>query len=143
MKHLKHISAVVCTVMVAAMLTMVGILPKIAHASGSAAFVLSPSSGSYTVGNSFNLVIYETSQSSDNVEGVQANLSYNSTDLQCNSVSETGTPFTYLGQSSCGGGSIAVGEAAGSTVSGQQLIATVSFTVLAAGTGNVAIVSGS
>jgi len=121
-------------------------LTSTAFASGDAYFVLSPSSGSYSVGSTITLTVSEVSQLSDEVEGVQANLSYNTTDLQFNSASESGSPFTYLGQSTGGSGLIQIGEAAGSTVSGQQLIATISFTVLAANTPNptpVVITSGS
>jgi outer membrane biosynthesis protein TonB len=112
-------------------------------AGGDASFILSPSSGSYTVGKSFTVNVYETSQASDNVEGVQANLSYNATDLQCTSVSESGTPFAYLGQSTCGSGSIQVGEASASVVSGQQLVATINFTALTASSPSLNITSGS
>ena len=113
------------------------------QAVGDASFILSPNSGGYTVGKSFTVNVYETSQTSDGVEGVQANLSYNATDLQCNSVSESGTPFTYLGQSTCGSGSIQVGEASASVVSGQQLVATITFTTLVASSPSLSIVSGS
>src|SRR5262249_19713978 len=97
---------------------------------GTASFSLSPSSGTYTVGNSINVTIYETSAAGDNVQGVQANLSYNTTDLQFNSVSESGSPFTLVGQSTGGSGLVQVGEASTSTVTGQQLVAVVNFTVL-------------
>lgn len=120
-----------------------GVLPRTAYAAGSASFSLSPASGSYTVGSPFTVTVYETSQPGDDVEGVQANVSYNTSDLQCDSVSESGTPFTYLGQSTCGSGLVQVGEAAASTVSGQQRVATISFTVRSAGRSSVGIATGS
>jgi hypothetical protein len=128
------------------MLVVVGwaLLPQTVYASpGDAYFTLSPSNGSYTVGNSFTLNIYETSQASDNVEGVQANLNYNASDLQCTGVSVSGTTFTYLGQDTCSGGDVQIGEASGSTVSGQQFIGAISFKVLAAGSASVSITTGS
>jgi hypothetical protein len=144
MQKLNRILNLRYTVLLAASVMLIsGVLSQVAHAAGDASFVLTPSSGSYTVGSTFTVTVYETSQVSDNVAGVQANLTYNATDLRCNSVSVTGTPFTFLGQDTCSGGTVNIGEAAGSAVSGQQLVGTINFTVLTAGSASVAITTGS
>jgi hypothetical protein len=114
-----------------------------AYATGDASFSLSSVSGSYTVGSTFTVTVLETSSSSDNVEGVQANLTYNAANLQFNSVAESGSPFTICGQSTGGSGSVAVGCASTSTVSGVQTVAQISFTALQSGTGTVSFASGS
>ncbi len=120
--------------------------PTSAQAAGDAYFILSPDSGSYTTGSSFNLEVSENSSVSDNVEGVQVDLTYNPADLQFNSSSLTGTPFTYTGENKGGGGSVTIAEASGSPVSGTQPIAFISFTVIGTSSPNpttVSIASGS
>lgn len=117
------------------------LLPGKAAASGDASFGLSPSSGSYQTGATVTVSISETSSAGDDVDAVQANLSY-SGNLQYDSMSLTG-PFTLCGQQSGGGGSVAIGCASTSTESGTQSVATVTFTVESAGTGTVDMVSGS
>ncbi len=110
--------------------------------NGDAYFSLSPSSGSYSVGSSFNVNIYETAQTSDNVQGVNVILAYDSSDLQFNSVSETGSPFSLVAKSSGGNGSVQVAEASTATVSGgQQLVATINFTVITANSPNPTTIS--
>jgi hypothetical protein len=117
--------------------------PFAAHAaSGDAYFSLSPSSGSYTIGNNLVLTISETSTSGDNVNAAQANLSYPSSLLQFQSISLTG-PFTLCGQQTGGSGSVNIGCASTTVVSGTHPIAQVTFSVLASGSAPVAITSGS
>lgn len=112
-----------------------------AFAAGDAYFTLSPSGGSYKVGNSFTVTVYEYSSAGDNTEGVQANLSYNSSLLQWQS--NTAGAFSALcGQNSGGGGSVNFGCAATSTLSGTQPVVSISFKVLASGTASVNMVSG-
>src|SRR5665213_1162383 len=67
-----------------AVMTVVGLTsPYAAHAAtGDAYFSLSPSSGSYTVGDNLVLTVSETSTSGDNTNAVQVNLSYPSSQLQ-------------------------------------------------------------
>jgi len=140
-KHtLKLRYAVLLTVLV---MLVTGALSQVARAAGTASFTLTPNSGTYSVGSAFTVTVYETSQASDNVEGVQANLTYNAANLRCDSVSVSDTAFTYQAQKACSGGTVNIGEAAGSTVSGQQLVGIISFTVLGAGSASVSIASGS
>lgn len=112
-----------------------------AFAVGDAYFSLSPSSGSYTVGNSFTVTVYETSSAGDNTNAAQANLSYNASLLQFNS-SSLGA-FTLCTNNGGGGGSVSVACAASSTQSGTQAVVSVSFKVIASGTASVNLTSGS
>lgn len=112
-----------------------------AFAAGDAYFTLSPSGGSYKIGNSFTITVYEHSSAGDNVDAAGVNLSYNASLLQWTGNS-TGA-FTLCGSNSGGGGSVSVQCASSSTVSGTQTVASVSFKVLASGTANVNMTSGS
>lgn len=112
-------------------------------ATGDAAFSLSPASGDYNVGNSINLVVYETSQSGDNANATQVNLTY-SGNLTFNSTSING-PFTLCAQNSHTATTVNLACASSTTESTGQpvVIATISFSVNATGSGLVALASGS
>lgn len=112
------------------------------QAAGDASFNLSPSSGSYTVGDTLVLSISETSASSDNTNAVQVNMSYPTSLLQYQSTALTG-PFNLCGQNTGGGGAVNIGCAASSAQSGTQSIAQVTFSVVNNGTANVNMTSGS
>lgn len=100
---------------------------------------LTPASGSYTVGGSIVMAIREDSLATA-VNGVQADLTYPSTRLQFESANTTGSPFTMTLQNTGGGGTIQLGVGLlGSSVTGDQLVGTVTFTVLAAGVSEVAV----
>jgi len=109
-------------------------------AAGDASFSFT-TAGSTTVGGSFSVTVKETSTAGDNVNAVQANVSYPSAQLQYSSMS-LGV-FTLCGQQSQSTGSVAVGCAASSTYSGTQTVVTMNFTVIAAGSGQVHLTSGS
>ena len=127
-----------------AVMTVVGLTsPYAAHAAtGDAYFSLSPSSGSYTVGDNLVLTVSETSTSGDNTNAVQVNLSYPSSQLQYKSISLDG-PFTLCGQQSGGGGSVNIGCASTTVVGGESPVAQITFSVLASGSAAVAMTSGS
>ena len=114
--------------------------PSQTLAAGSASFTVSPSSGSYHVGDTVNFSISETSTAGDNVDAVEADLTYNASQLQYQSTSLTG-PFTICAKNSGGGGSVNLACASSSTVSGTQLIATITFKVLATGTATISMAS--
>ena len=103
-----------------------------ALAAGDASFSLSPSNGSYNVGNTLSVVITETSTNGDNVDAVEADLTYDASKLQYQSTSLTG-PFTLCANNSGGGGSVSIACASSAVVNGTQSVATVNFTVLATG----------
>lgn len=110
-------------------------------ASGDATFSLSPSSGGYTVGSAFSVVVYETSSAADNTEGAQINLSYNASLLQYTGI--TSGAFSICSPPSGGGGAVSEACAATSTLSGTQAVATISFKTLASGTASVSMIAGS
>jgi hypothetical protein len=147
-KILRGISALLILGMVVGLVNM---HPQKARAAGDAYFTLSPSSGSYSNGATFTVNIYETSTSGDQVAGVQANLTYNTTYLQCHSATGNSAAWSYVAQQTCSGGNIEIGEAmttGGPVASGQQLVGTVSFTVIglsatsSSGSANVGLISG-
>jgi hypothetical protein len=124
-------------------LTVIGVhLLHTTHAAaGDAYFSLSPSSGSYTVGDNLVLSVTETSTSSDNTNAAQADLSYPS-ELQYQSISLNG-PFTLCGQEKAGSGLVEIGCASTTVVSGTQPIAQITFSVLTSGTDQIKMISGS
>lgn len=134
----------ITTVSTALFMLVAGIfLPYTAHAAaGDAYFTLSPTTGSYSVGNNIVVSVSETSTSGDNTNAVQANLSYPTSLLQYQGISLDG-PFTLCGQETGGGGAVNIGCASTTTVSGTSQVAQVTFSVLASGTAPVAMTSGS
>ena len=114
-------------------------------AAGDAYYSLSSSSNSYVVGNSFTLNVTETSSSTDNVQGVQADLSYNTTYLRFNSLTTTGSPFNLCAQQTGGNGTVEVSCASSPNPvgGGTYPVAQINFTVLTAGSTSVGITSSS
>ncbi len=115
-------------------------------ATGTASFNIAPTDGSYTVGSTITVTV--TENSTDSVNAVQANLTYNASQLQVNSVntgSSASSPFTLCAQSSGGGGVINVGCAIpNNTVTGTQTVATITFSALSATSSTpITIASGS
>jgi hypothetical protein len=107
--------------------------------AGTATFSLSPASGSHAQNTTFVVSVYENSGAAT-VNGIQANLSYDTTKLQYAGVDNTGSPFTDA-QSTATGGVVLIGRYIGlssTPVSGSQLVAKVSFKVLAS-SGSTAI----
>lgn len=112
-----------------------------ALAAGNASLSLTPSSGSRTVGSSFSVSVLENG---DAVNVVTANLTYDATKLTCNGVTG-GAAFPGQVTGSCGGGSILISRYTnpGTTVSGSQTVASISFTASAAGSAVVSFASSS
>ncbi len=113
-------------------------LPQTTFAAGDAFFSFSPATGTYNVGDTIQFAISETSTIGDNVQAVESDLTYDPTILQYQSTSLTG-PFTICADNSGGGGTVSLACASSATVSGIQSVATVSFTVLATGTGTITL----
>lgn len=108
-----------------------------------ATLYLAPATGSYASGATITMTI-RMSSGSVGVNAVQANLTYPTAQLQFVSTSTAGSPFTTTIQNSGGSGSVqlGVGILAGST-SGDQLVGTVTFTALNAGSAAVSFAAGS
>lgn len=123
--------------LVAAILPLAGTAQVLA--AGDASFSLS-SSGSTTVGSTFTVTVSETSSGADNVNGVQANVSYPSGQLQYQGYSQG--VFTLCGQTPSAG-AVDDGCATTSPVSGTQTVMSISFKVVGSGSGVVSMASGS
>jgi hypothetical protein len=114
-----------------------------AHAA-TAGFTLSSGSSTYKVGDTFDVAVYEDS-GSDCANVVEADVTYPANLLHYNSVNPSGSKFESTAPSNSGNGTVSIvqytprkecgnGSAATSGVSGNQLIANISFTVLDTGT---------
>jgi hypothetical protein len=111
------------------------------QAAGPASFSLSPASGSYTVGNSFSIGVYENGTA---VNVVTAKLTYDATKLSCSGVGGS-SAFPNTISATCGGGSVTISRytAPGTTVSGTQSVGSISFVAIAPGTAAVSVAAGS
>lgn len=87
---------------------------------------LSPASASVASGQEFAVAIRENS-GADTVNAVQANLSYNAAQLDVSSVSYTGSAFGIQVQELRNTGSVAIGVGSLTPVTGDNLVATVTF----------------
>ena len=113
--------------------------------AASATMTLVPSSQSVNIGDLVTMQVRENS-STDTVNAVQANLTFDATRLQYVSVDETGSAFGLVVASTAGSGtlSIARGTSGGAPpVSGDNLVTTVTFRALTAGSVPIAIAAGS
>ncbi|HSX35830.1 MAG TPA: hypothetical protein VLH84_02740 [Patescibacteria group bacterium] len=126
----KLISILASTVAVASLL-----LSGTSYAAGSAAFSLSPASGTEDINSTFAVGIYENGTS---VNVVTANLSYDTSKLQLVSVDISASAFA----SDAGSTSTSISRyvPAGGTVSGPAEVAVVNFKAIAgSGTANVTV----
>lgn len=99
---------------------------------------MNPSGGTYTSSDTITLHIYENSLTVP-VNAVQANFSYPSGVLQFQAIDTSASLFTSTAQSTGGGGTVQIGVGIlSSSLTGNQLVATVTFTVIS--TGNVPLV---
>jgi hypothetical protein len=97
---------------------------------------LNPASGSHSAGSTFTVQIKENSYT-DMVNAVQADLTYPTAKLQFVSTSLSGTAFGVTASNSGGGGNVSIALGTITAVSGDKLIATVTFKALASGTASV------
>lgn len=110
------------------------------HASSLDTLTLSPSSGSYSLNNSLVLTVTENS-ATDVINAAEADLSYNSSELQFVSAACSST-FSLSGQATGGSGSATLACATpNTTVSGSQTLGTVTFTVIGGGSSVVTFAS--
>lgn len=113
-----------------------------AHAASNDTLYLSPSSGSYTVDSDFSVAIRENSYA-DQVNAVEADLSFDATYLQFVSTSLTGTAFGVTAVNSSTASTVSIQLGNTSPVTGDNLVATVTFKVLAAGNTGISFASSS
>jgi len=110
------------------------------HATSLDTLTLSPSSGSYSVSGSLVITVDENS-GTDAINAAEADLTYNSSELQFVSAACSST-FGLSGQASGGSGTVSLACAdANSTVTGAQTVGTVTFTVISGGSSVIAFAS--
>jgi hypothetical protein len=129
--NVKRIISILSVAIVAAVPFLVVSSAKAA----SATLYLSPSSGTVAIGDTFSVDVYEDSGSQD-VNAVQADLTYNQSVLQYISVTSS-SAFSISAATSGGGGSVHIDRGAIPAVTGAQLVATVTFKGIAGGTSNI------
>jgi hypothetical protein len=114
-----------------------------AAGSGTASLSLSPSGGSYNNGSTFTVTVRETS--SEPVAGIEADFTYDASALECLGVDGSGSAFVQQYQNSCGGGSVTIARTTqGTTVTGTQTVASISFKALkGSGTTSVKVANSS
>ncbi|HVQ45023.1 MAG TPA: cohesin domain-containing protein [Candidatus Saccharimonadia bacterium] len=104
---------------------------------------LTPAAASVQNGNNISIQI-RVNSSADLVNAVQANFTYNPAQLQYVSVSAVGTAFDVDASSSIASGSIQLARGATTSVSGDNLFATITFkAIVGSGSASVNVASGS
>lgn len=118
-------------------------LQKGAGGASGAELYITPASGNLTNGNSLVITIRENSKSAA-VNAVQANLTYPTNRMTFQSISTTNSAFTTTIQNQGGSGTVQIGVGLlGSSVSGDQEVARVTFTLSGAGSAAIAFAAGS
>lgn len=116
------------------MVVVVGVLaslnPSRANATGSATLTLAPSSGTYDTGSNFTVTIHENSGSTP-INETTANLTYDQTRLQYVSNDISGSAFDVPAPHSGGGGVVTIALGSSGMLTGDQVVASVTFKVLA------------
>jgi hypothetical protein len=132
--------ALLCAVVVA--ITGYAVL-QLSKAATPGTINLSPTSVSVTNGQSFNIAVRINSDQSMNA--VDAHILYPSNLLDVVTIDTNGSAFPNSAQQSTSAGSIKIGRysAANTSVTGNQLIATITFKTKAAGSGQVTVASDS
>jgi hypothetical protein len=116
---------------------MSGFSRKLQQASNSTILLITPSNGSGAHGNNISVSIYEDSGYTS-VNAVQANLAYSTSFFQFVSATNAGSPFATSIQNTGGNGSVQIAVASlGTSSIGRQLVATVTFTLISAGTSSI------
>jgi hypothetical protein len=105
--------------------------------AASASMYISPSSGSVTAGSNFTISVYEDS-GSEPVNAAKVNISYPDNLLDYVSYSNS-SAFGIAASSSGGGGTVDLDRGALPAVTGNQLIATITFKATVAGTAPISV----
>jgi len=132
----KRFSApVMVTLMTLLALTGVYLVYKTHAASDT--MTLAPVSSNVSLGSNVTVTITENS-GTDAVNAVEADLTYDQTKLQFVSIDASTSPFTLQAISSGGNGTVTIARAlSGTTLTGAQTVATITFTAI--GTGSTAV----
>jgi hypothetical protein len=102
------------------------------------ALYVTPASGNFSNGSTVQFQIRVDSQATD-INVVQADITYPTSRLTFQSIDRTGSPLTTAIQSEGGGGQVKLGVGIlGGTTSGDQLVATITFTASGNGTATIA-----
>jgi hypothetical protein len=96
---------------------------------------VSPASGAQTVGGTFEVQV-RVNSGTDEINAVEADINY-SNNLEFVSVDGNGSDFAVDAQKSGGSGKVTIVRGTTTPVSGDKLLAKVTFKVLSAGTGSV------
>jgi hypothetical protein len=126
-------------------LLLVGLFFVCTYSVRAAEVLISPSTGTYTVGQSFTVTV-QTNPQGKSVNAVEAKLSFDNTKLSVVSVSKTGSAFslwTTEPSFSNTAGTIDFGGGSPTPFSTRSNLASVTFRVLAAGSANVSVSSAS
>jgi len=108
----------------------------VSRAAGNATFTLSPASSSPSLGSTLTITIQENS-STESVNAIEADLTYDQAKLQYVSINTGAGSFSLVGQATGGSGTVKIGVASSSTVTGSQTVATVTFNTIGVGTAAV------
>lgn len=109
-------------------------------AQGTNSMYVTPASGTYAVGANYTLSV--RINTTDQVNAVTADLTYSS-NLQFVSIDGSGSAFAIDASSSGGSGTVSINRATITPVSGDQLVAKVTFKALSAGNGTVTVANSS
>lgn len=98
---------------------------------------LTPATGNYNTGDTVQVVVRVDSQSTE-INAVQANFTYPTNRLTYQSMSFTGSPYTTQVQQTGGSGEVRIASTIlADSTTGDQLVATVTFTATGAGSANL------
>lgn len=118
-------------------------LQRGASRSAEPELYLTPASGNLTNGSTLVLTIRENSYGAA-VNAVQANLTYPTNRMTFQSISTANSNFTTTMQGQGGAGSVQIGVGLlGSSLTGDQEVARVTFTLTGAGSAAIAFAAGS
>lgn len=125
-----NVKFVIALVTLAVTASVLAVLPGL-RAAGTGTLTLSPSSGTYTTGNSFTVTVYEDS-GSETINTVQADLQYDASKLQFVSINANQPTSAFGVKAAANGGSGSVTFQMGNiqALSGKQPVGTVTFKVL-------------
>jgi chitodextrinase len=142
LKHSSRIGLIMFAVVFATIGGYILLKGSFAATPAAPSVYLTPSSKTFPINTTFSVQVRENSGTT-NVNAVQANFSYPSTLLQFVSIDTTGTAFTTTAPSSGGNGSVNIAQGVIGGVTGDQLIATVTFkTLTTGGTASLSFISG-
>lgn len=127
-KHPRFIASILFVIIFASIGTY---LFMVSRAAGTATLTLTPASQSLTLGS--NLTVTITENSTDSVNAVQADLTYDSTRLQFSSIDTTTSDFDLIAQNTGGNGKVNIAVGSTTSKTGSRIVAKVTFVTKATG----------